>query len=118
MAVHPGTTSLTGKPLGSGKGAPDQWVAVVKPGRILFEVAGIDKKEAMEAFRLASMKLPVNTVTLERPAGLGEIIFGKKFLAKVASGAPLDDEPVVPANTAPKEPELVKPVKPAKEAEA
>ena len=113
---------ITKKPaetrMGSGKGAPDQWVAVVKPGRILFEVAGIDKKEAMEAFRLASMKLPVNTVTLERPAGLGEIIFGKKFLAKVASGAPLDDEPVVPANTAPKEPELVKPVKPAKEAEA
>ena len=113
---------ITKKPaetrMGSGKGAPDQWVAVVKPGRILFEVAGIDKKEAMEAFRLASMKLPVNTVTLERPAGLGEIIFGKKFLAKVASGAPLDDEPVAPANTAPKEPELVKPVKPAKEAEA
>jgi hypothetical protein len=71
----------------------------------------------MEAFRLASMKLPVNTVTLERPAGLGEIIFGKKFLAKVASGAPLEEAPVA-TGAAPKEPELVKPVKPAKEDEA
>jgi len=112
---------ITKKPaetrMGSGKGAPDQWVAVVKPGRILFEVAGIDKKEAMEAFRLASMKLPVNTVTLERAVGLGEIVFGKKFLAKVASGVPLEDEAVVApvAGAAPKEPELVKPVKPAKE---
>ena len=112
---------ITKKPaetrMGSGKGAPDQWVAVVKPGRILFEVAGIEKKEAMEAFRLASMKLPVNTVTLERAADLGEIVFGKKFLAKVASGVPLEETPVV-ADGAPKEPELVKPVKPAKEEEA
>jgi hypothetical protein len=105
--------------MGSGKGAPDQWVAVVKPGRILFEVAGVEKKEAIEAFRLASMKLPVNTVTLERAAGLGEIVFGKKFLAKVASGVPLEDETVaVATDGAPKEPELVKPVKPAKEEEA
>ena len=112
---------ITKKPaetrMGSGKGAPDQWVAVVKPGRVLFEVAGIEKKDAVEAFRLASMKLPVNTVTLERAAGLGEVVFGKKFLAKVASGVSLEETPVA-ADAAPKEPELVKPVKPEKEDEA
>jgi large subunit ribosomal protein L16 len=47
--------------MGSGKGAPDHWVAVVKPGRILFEMAGIDQVEALEAMRLASHKLPVAT---------------------------------------------------------
>jgi large subunit ribosomal protein L16 len=47
--------------MGSGKGAPDHWVAVVKPGRILFEMAGIDQAEAVEAMRLASHKLPVAT---------------------------------------------------------
>jgi large subunit ribosomal protein L16 len=47
--------------MGSGKGAPDHWVAVVRPGRILFEMAGIDQAEAVEAMRLASHKLPVAT---------------------------------------------------------
>ena len=45
--------------MGSGKGAPDHWVAVVKPGRILFEMAGVGHDEATEAMRLASHKLPV-----------------------------------------------------------
>ena len=45
--------------MGSGKGAPDHWVAVVKPGRILFEMAGVDHDSAIEAMRLASHKLPV-----------------------------------------------------------
>jgi large subunit ribosomal protein L16 len=112
---------ITKKPaetrMGSGKGAPDQWVAVVRPGRILFEVAGVTKAEAVEAFRLAAMKLPVATVILDRPAGLGEVVFGKKFLEKVASGVPLEAD-AAPAAVAPKEPELVKPVKPAKEEEA
>ena len=45
--------------MGSGKGAPDHWVAVVKPGRILFEMAGVARGEAVEAMRLASHKLPV-----------------------------------------------------------
>ena len=45
--------------MGSGKGAPDHWVAVVKPGRILFEMAGVDHDSAVEAMRLASHKLPV-----------------------------------------------------------
>ena len=47
--------------MGSGKGAPDHWVAVVKPGRILFEMAGVPHEEATEAMRLASHKLPVAT---------------------------------------------------------
>ena len=47
--------------MGSGKGAPDHWVAVVKPGRILFEIAGIKEEMAKEAMHLASYKLPVKT---------------------------------------------------------
>lgn len=54
---------ITRKPaetrMGGGKGAPDHWVAVVKPGRILFEVAGISREVAEEAMRLASHKLPI-----------------------------------------------------------
>ncbi len=46
--------------MGSGKGAPDHWVAVVKPGRIMFEMAGVPESEAKEAMRLASNKLPVD----------------------------------------------------------
>ena len=52
--------------MGSGKGAPDHWVAVVKPGRILFEMAGVDQAEAVEAMRLASHKLPVATRVVVR----------------------------------------------------
>jgi len=47
--------------MGSGKGAPDHWVAVVKPGRILFEMAGVNEAVAKEAMRLASHKLPIDT---------------------------------------------------------
>src|SRR3990170_3251687 len=52
--------------MGSGKGAPDHWVAVVKPGRILFEMAGVPHAEATEAMRLASHKLPVATRVIQR----------------------------------------------------
>jgi large subunit ribosomal protein L16 len=52
--------------MGSGKGAPDHWVAVVKPGRILFEMSGVPASEAAEAMRLASHKLPVDTRFLVR----------------------------------------------------
>ncbi|MFI3283497.1 MAG: 50S ribosomal protein L16 [Erysipelotrichaceae bacterium] len=55
--------AITKKPLevrmGSGKGAPEGWVAVVQPGRVMFEVSGVDEELAREAFRLASHKLPV-----------------------------------------------------------
>ena len=61
---------LTKKPLetrmGKGKGAPEFWVAVVKPGRILFEMVGVEQDVAREAFRLASHKLPLSTKTIFR----------------------------------------------------
>ena len=61
---------LTKKPaetrMGSGKGAPDHWVAVVRPGRILFEMAGVEHEAAVEAMRLASHKLPVATRVVTR----------------------------------------------------
>jgi large subunit ribosomal protein L16 len=47
--------------MGKGKGAPEEWVAPVKPGRILFEIDGVTQEQAKEAFRLASHKLPVKT---------------------------------------------------------
>ena len=47
--------------MGSGKGAPEYWVAVVKPGRVMFEIAGVTQETAKEAMRLASHKLPVKT---------------------------------------------------------
>ena len=45
--------------MGSGKGAPEYWVAVVKPGRVMFEIAGVTEEEAREALRLAAHKLPI-----------------------------------------------------------
>lgn len=57
--------SLTKKPaevrMGKGKGSPEEWVAVIKPGRVLFEIAGVDKATAEAALRLAKYKLPVRT---------------------------------------------------------
>jgi large subunit ribosomal protein L16 len=55
--------------MGKGKGSPEGWVAVVRPGRILFEMEGVDRPTAMEAMRLASHKLPVKTVVIEREGG-------------------------------------------------
>ena len=56
---------VTAKPaetrMGSGKGAPEYWVAVVKPGRVLFEIAGVPEESAREALRLAAHKLPLKT---------------------------------------------------------
>ena len=52
--------------MGSGKGAVDRWVAVVKPGRVLFEIAGVPEVDAYEAMRLASHKLSLTTRTLSR----------------------------------------------------
>ncbi len=56
--------------MGSGKGSPDHWVAVVKPGRILFELAGVDEITAKEAIRLASQKLPIPSRFVVREAGV------------------------------------------------
>jgi len=65
VTVKPAETRM-----GKGKGAPEFWVAVVKPGRILFELEGVDSTEARRAMRLASSKLPMKT----------------KFVRRVASG--------------------------------
>jgi large subunit ribosomal protein L16 len=59
--------------MGSGKGVPDHWVAVVRSGRIMFEMAGVGEKVAREAIRLASHKLPIKTkfVLRESVAAVG-----------------------------------------------
>lgn len=62
---------ITQKPaetrMGSGKGAPEYWVAVVRPGRMVFEVAGVPKEEAEEAMRRAAMKMPMKCKFVDKP---------------------------------------------------
>jgi len=53
--------------MGSGKGSPEFWVAVVKPGRVMFEADGVSREIAAEAFRLAAKKLPIKTKFIVRP---------------------------------------------------
>ena len=71
---------ITKKPaetrMGKGKGAPDHWVAVVRPGKILFEMEGVTSDMAKEAMRLASHKLPLKTTFVERP-GVRSVIAAK-----------------------------------------
>jgi large subunit ribosomal protein L16 len=68
--------SVTQKPaetrMGSGKGSPEHWVAVVKPGRVMFELAGVPEPLAREAIRLAAMKLPVKAKFVSREGDLFE----------------------------------------------
>jgi large subunit ribosomal protein L16 len=65
---------ITKKPaevrMGKGKGAPEGWVAVVRPGRILYEMQGVPREQAMEAFRLAAHKLSIKTKFIERSESL------------------------------------------------
>ena len=67
---------ITEKPaetrMGSGKGSPEYWVAVVKPGRVMFEIAGIDEETANEALRLAAHKLPIKCKVIKREEMGGE----------------------------------------------
>ena len=67
---------ITKKPaetrMGSGKGSPEYWVAVVKPGRVMFEIAGVSEEVAREALRLASHKLPIKTKVMVRAEEAGE----------------------------------------------
>ena len=58
--------------MGSGKGSPEYWVAVVKPGRVMFEIAGVSEEVAREALRLASHKLPIKTKIIARTEEAGE----------------------------------------------
>lgn len=57
--------------MGSGKGAPEYWAAVVKPGRVLFEIAGVSDEVAREALRLASHKLPIRCKIVSKDDGVG-----------------------------------------------
>ena len=61
-----------GTRMGSGKGAPEYWVAVVKPGRVMFEIAGVSEEVAREALRLASHKLPLKTKFVKHEEKAGE----------------------------------------------
>lgn len=69
---------ITKKPaetrMGSGKGAPDHWVAVIKPGRVLYEIQGVPEDLAREAMRLAAQKLPVKTKFVTRAEQEGGIV--------------------------------------------
>lgn len=65
---------ITEKPaetrMGSGKGSPEYWVAVVKPGRVMFEIAGVDEETAREALRLAATKLPIKCKFVSKDEGV------------------------------------------------
>ena len=67
---------ITEKPaetrMGSGKGSPEYWVAVVKPGRVMFEVSGVSEEVAREAIRLAQHKLPIKSKFVKREGGDAE----------------------------------------------
>jgi len=60
--------------MGKGKGAPEYWIAVVKPGRILYEIEGVDEPTAREAMRLAAQKLPVKTRFVSRADQEGGVV--------------------------------------------
>jgi large subunit ribosomal protein L16 len=59
--------------MGSGKGSPEYWVAVVKPGRVMFEIAGVSEEVAREALRLAGHKLPCKTKFVKRETETGGV---------------------------------------------
>ena len=65
----PVTAKPTETRMGKGKGAPSKWVAVVKPGRVVYEIAGVPRDIAQQAMRLASHKLPVKTRFIARESG-------------------------------------------------
>ena len=68
----PVTAKALGTRMGSGKGAPEYWVAVVKPGRVMFEIAGVSEEVAREALRLAAHKLPVKCKVIKKEENGGE----------------------------------------------
>ena len=68
----PVTKKPAGTRMGSGKGAPEYWVAVVKPGRVMFEIAGVPEETAREAMRLAMHKLPIKCKFISKEEQGGE----------------------------------------------
>ncbi len=88
--------SVTKKPaetrMGSGKGAPDHWVAVVLPGRVLIEVGGIREEDAKKALTIAGHKFPMKTKIVKREFAEGEaVVFGAKALARMGMSAAQQD---------------------------
>ena len=67
----PITSKPIGTRMGKGKGAPEYWVAVVKPGRVMFEIEGVSEEAAREAMRLAAQKLPVQAKFVKRETEIG-----------------------------------------------
>jgi len=86
---------VTAKPaetrMGSGKGAPEHWVAVVKPGRILFEVGGVREDVAKQALRLASFKLPIQTRFVARAEAPAEAGSEAEVTSEAPAAAPVSE---------------------------
>jgi large subunit ribosomal protein L16 len=78
--------------MGSGKGSPEYWVAVVKPGRVLFEIAGVSEEAAREAIRLAGHKLPCKTRFVARETPAEEGAWGMQTSGKPEDGAAAEPE--------------------------
>ncbi len=95
--------ALTKKPaevrMGSGKGSPEGWVAVVKAGTVMFEIGGIDPKIATEALRLAGYKLPVKTKVVKRTKALSQADLLKMEEAHASSVEALEAEEGVEKTT-------------------
>ena len=86
--------------MGSGKGSPEYWVAVVKPGRILFELADVNEATAREALRLASHKLPIKTKFVKRE-GEFEVDLGSKKRGSLSEQEAVADEAAAQAEGEP-----------------
>jgi large subunit ribosomal protein L16 len=80
--------------MGKGKGSPEGWVAVIRPGLVLYEMAGVEREVAQEAMRLASHKLPLRTKFVEREniAPLSESKWAKFVMAEPEAAAPVEAE--------------------------
>jgi large subunit ribosomal protein L16 len=87
--------SYTKKPaetrMGSGKGAPEGWVAVVKPGRILFEMSGVPEELAKEAMRLAAHKLPIATKFVTRHDQAEPVVPTQEQVTEAEAEGPVED---------------------------
>jgi len=83
--------SVTKKPaetrMGSGKGSPEFWVAVVKPGRVLYEIAGVTEEVAREALRLGMHKLPCKTKFIKREGEISKKVFRRGKIVSETTGA-------------------------------
>ena len=78
---------VTSKPaetrMGSGKGSPEYWVAVVKPGRVMFEIAGVPEEVAREAMRRAAHKLPCKVKFIKREGDFERVVYKQKYVEDI-----------------------------------